>query len=162
MWLKKIAETPLNTFARVIDSLTSASADEQKINAPSINAVNDALKNKVDVSDMDANFETFNNTIAELDGKKVDKTGLSFVNGYVSITGGVMAGFNTATINLDTSKAFVALNALHATVSSYAIPLIVTQVTGTAGKLSITYYSEKTHEGGLGDRLEYFITVVNK
>ena len=40
-WIKKIAQTPLDTLAKVIDSLSSG--DNPQTNAPSINAVNGAI-----------------------------------------------------------------------------------------------------------------------
>lgn len=43
-WLKKVAATPLTTIARVVDSLQTQTND--RTNAPSIRAVNDAIANK--------------------------------------------------------------------------------------------------------------------
>lgn len=43
-WLKKVAATPLSTIAKVIDSLAITTND--RTNAPSIHAVNEALRNK--------------------------------------------------------------------------------------------------------------------
>ena len=43
-WLKKVAATPLTTIARVVDSLQTQTND--RTNAPSIRAVNDAINNK--------------------------------------------------------------------------------------------------------------------
>lgn len=42
-WLKKVAATPLTTIARVVDSLQNQTND--RTNAPSINAVNEAITN---------------------------------------------------------------------------------------------------------------------
>ena len=47
MWIKRVSVHPLNTIAKVIDSLTGSSTT----NAPSIHAVNTALANKADVAD---------------------------------------------------------------------------------------------------------------
>lgn len=44
IWLKRIAATPLEAIARVIDSLEGGTND--RINAPSIHAVNEGLANK--------------------------------------------------------------------------------------------------------------------
>jgi microcystin-dependent protein len=43
-WLKKVAATPLTTIARVVDNLNAQTND--RTNAPSIRAVNDAIANK--------------------------------------------------------------------------------------------------------------------
>ena len=43
-WLKKVAATPLTTIARVVDSLQTQTND--RTNAPSIHAVNEAIANK--------------------------------------------------------------------------------------------------------------------
>lgn len=45
-WIKKVASTPLDTIAKVINSLVSG--DDKTTNAPSIKAVTDALAAKVD------------------------------------------------------------------------------------------------------------------
>lgn len=42
-WLKKVADTPLTSIARVIDSLEEIT--NNRTNAPSIHAVNEAIKN---------------------------------------------------------------------------------------------------------------------
>lgn len=42
-WLKKVAATPLTSIARVVDSLQNQTND--RTNAPSINAVNEAITN---------------------------------------------------------------------------------------------------------------------
>jgi len=59
-WIKKVATTPLNTIAKVIDSLTGSSTT----NAPSIHAVNTALAGKADVNDV----YTTDNLTFSLDG----------------------------------------------------------------------------------------------
>ena len=43
-WIKKVAATPLTTIAKVVDSLQTQTND--RTNAPSIRAVNDAIANK--------------------------------------------------------------------------------------------------------------------
>lgn len=43
-WIKKVAETPLTTIAKVIDSLTPIPND--RVNAPSIHAVNEAITSR--------------------------------------------------------------------------------------------------------------------
>lgn len=51
-WLKKVAATPLTNIAKVIDSLQSGTND--RLNAPSIRAVNEAL----DAKQNTLNFDT--------------------------------------------------------------------------------------------------------
>ena len=50
-WIKKVAATPLEAIAKVIDSLNGG--DNERTNAPSIKAVNDALDLKQDFLNFD-------------------------------------------------------------------------------------------------------------
>ncbi len=52
IWLRKVAETTLSTIAKVIDSLEGGTND--RINAPSVRAVNEAL----DTKQNSLNFDT--------------------------------------------------------------------------------------------------------
>ena len=66
MWIKKVATTPLNTIAKVIDSLSGSSTE----NAPSIHAVNTALSGKANSShthtkNQITDFPTFQTTTQE-------------------------------------------------------------------------------------------------
>ena len=47
MWIKKVAETPINSMGNIVDSLNG----ESRENAPSINAVNNGLAGKYPLMD---------------------------------------------------------------------------------------------------------------
>ncbi len=48
MWIKKVAVTPLNTIAKVFDTLAGNSTTD----APSVHAVKSALAEKADLEDV--------------------------------------------------------------------------------------------------------------
>ena len=75
-WLKKIASTPLDIVAKVIDSLTSGA--DSTTNAPSIRAVNSALSDKASNDDLLQAVADINEDIAT----KADKASMFLVREY--------------------------------------------------------------------------------
>lgn len=61
-WIKKVAETPLEAIAKVIDSFTSGA--DKVTNAPSIRAVEDALDGKASAGDLMTLAEELNAEMA--------------------------------------------------------------------------------------------------
>lgn len=61
-WIKKVAETPLEAIAKVIDSFTSGA--DKVTNAPSIRAVEDALDGKASAGDLMTLSEELNAEMA--------------------------------------------------------------------------------------------------
>ena len=77
MWIKKVATTPLNTIAKVIDSLSGSSTE----NAPSIHAVNTALNGKANSSHTHTksqitDFPTFQTTTQQFTVNNISATEL--------------------------------------------------------------------------------------
>lgn len=75
-WIKKVAETPLEAIAKVIDSFSSGS--DKTTNAPSIRVVEDALSSKASNDDLEAATMDLNAAIAE----KADINAMFIVNTY--------------------------------------------------------------------------------
>lgn len=75
-WIKKIASTPLETIARVINSLDSGA--DATTNAPSIKAVNDALDLKASENDLLSAVANLETEIA----KKPDKNDMFLLQSY--------------------------------------------------------------------------------
>lgn len=75
-WIKKVASTPLETIARVIDSLDSGA--DATTNAPSIHAVNDALELKATTNELLTTKASLEADIAT----KADKSSMFIVREY--------------------------------------------------------------------------------
>lgn len=118
-WIKKVAVTPLNAIAQVIDSLSGASAT----NAPSINAVNAAINNLLTALDnkqdeitgsastitsgeLTANRAVISNGSKKIAVSSTTSTELGYVHGVTSAIQDQINGKENA-ISLTASKAVV-------------------------------------------------------
>ena len=83
-WLKKVADTPLTTIAKVIDSLTGST--NERTNAPSIRATRDGI-NAVSIALNDVQFQInteLNDIKGDLDDTNTELNGVS--EGLTSLT----------------------------------------------------------------------------
>lgn len=86
-WIKKVATTPLDAIAKVIDSLSGSSTT----NAPSIRAVNVALANKADSTALagkaDINHTHTINNVTGLQSALDGKASSSHTHAFSDISG---------------------------------------------------------------------------
>lgn len=82
-WIRKVAETPLETLAKVIDSLSGSS----QTNAPSINAVNNALQDMSELIGGKQDEITGAGSTITTDNLTANRALISDANGKVATSG---------------------------------------------------------------------------
>ena len=140
-WIKKVASTPLEAIARVINSLDSGA--DATTNAPSIKAVNDALDLKASENDLLSAVANLETDIA----KKPDKNDMFLLRSYsysYTANAGEIIGVSASDLGITAIEGYtpIAFREINAGPRYMNVYLQFTRVSGTVIGMRNTHTSE--------------------